>query len=74
MLLIALQFINEGGNTMLALSCTLYFLKLKVEPTEATYYLCLIMIPEALGFFWGMLIDTVDMRGRRGHIILGATL
>ena len=60
LLLIAMQYINEGGTLMLTLSCTLYFLKQHEEPVTATYYMCLISLPEALSFFWGMISDSME--------------
>jgi Na+/melibiose symporter-like transporter len=74
MFLVAMQYINEGGSVMLALTCTLFFLHKKVEPYDATIYLCFIVSPEAFSFFWGMFADSVKIYGRRGHIILAALL
>ena len=72
--LIAMQFINEGGSTMLALACTLFFLHEEIEPYHATLYMCWIVAPEACSFFWGMFADSIPIYGRRGHIILAASL
>ena len=55
-----MQNINEGGTLMLNLSSTLFFLKKHEEPIKSTYYMCLISLPEALSFFWGMLSDSIE--------------
>jgi len=72
--LIALQYVNEGGSVMLAICCTLYMLKQEIEPTQATYYMCIIVAPEALAIFWGTFAESVSIYGKRGHIILAALL
>jgi hypothetical protein len=36
--------------------------------------MCWIVAPEACSFFWGMFADSVPIYGRRGHIILAASL
>lgn len=72
--LIGLQYCNEGGSIMLSLSCTLWFFHKGVEPHDATLYMCIISLPEALSFFWGMFTDNVSIYGKRGHIVIAACL
>jgi hypothetical protein len=74
MILIAFQFMNEAGNVMLQIACTLFFLKQGIEPKTATYYICIIASPEAFMFFWGIFAETVSIYGKRGHIILAACI
>jgi len=69
-----MQYVNEGCSIMLALTCTLYFLKEKVEPKQTTIYLCYIMLPETFSFLFGWLGDTIGFRGKRGHIVIAACL
>ena len=72
--LIAMQYVNEGGSVMLSLCCTLWFLHLGIEPWQCTGFMCWIVLPECCSFFWGMFADTVPIYGKRGHIILAASL
>jgi hypothetical protein len=74
MALIALQYINEAGSIVLQISCTLYFIKCHVEPVTATWYMCIISLPEALMVFYGAFVENVSIFGKRGHIVLGALL
>jgi hypothetical protein len=74
MALVAAQYCSEGGSVMLSICCTLFLLRREVQPTDATYYLCLIALPEALMLFWGIFVEEVSIFGKRGHILLGATL
>ncbi len=74
MFLIAMQFFNEAGTIMMSIACTLFFIKRHISPIDAVYYMCVISLPEALCFFFGMFIDSVSIFGKRGHILLASSL
>ena len=80
LLLIALQYMNEGGSSMLTLCCTLVYGRFFSVDEYMTIncYICLIMSPEAFSMLWGILSDQIPLtiRGspRRGHILLASLL
>ena len=57
MFVIALQCMSEGGSPMMLLCITLFLLEHHIEPTMASYYICIVVIPEALSVFWGLFAD-----------------
>lgn len=61
---------------MMALINTLTFAEMGVEPFWTTIYLCIIMVPEACAFLFGMLSESVTIFGskRRGHLLLASFL
>jgi FlaA1/EpsC-like NDP-sugar epimerase len=73
-----MQFFNEGSTLVMALANTLYFASydLHIEPFWATIYMCIIMLPEACAFFFGMLSESVSIFGsrRRGHLLVASFL
>jgi len=72
--LIALQFFNESASLMIYICCAIFFDLRGVSAVDATYYLCIIVSPEAMQLFWGVFSETVSIYGKRGHIIIGACL
>lgn len=59
---------------MLNICATQYLLKKGIEPFDATLYMCIVALPEALSLFWGILAESVNIWGKRGHILLAASL
>lgn len=74
MFLIALFAVNEAGNAMLQIACTMALLKKHQEPTATTFYMCIIAAPEAFQFLLAIFVDSVSIYGKKGHIILAACL
>ena len=59
---------------MMSLACTLFFAKCGIEPFRAVMLMCAISTPESFSFLIGIFIDSVSIFGKRGHILLAATL
>jgi len=54
----------------------LYFAESGVDPINCTLYMCIIMLPEACGFLFGIMSEQVTIFGskRRGHLLLASFL
>lgn len=72
--LIALQYINQGGAAMMNLSCTIYFFEQNIEPSTATLYMVLILLPTVLSFLFGALLESFSIFGKRGHLIISSLI
>lgn len=57
---------------MLAICCTIYLNTLEMSPYDTTYYMCLIVLPEALQVFWGILAEYSN--NKRANILMAATV
>lgn len=77
MILVGLNFFNEGAQFMIILACTIqYFFYFELEPGLASLHIACIVMPEGLAVFYGYLADSISIGGKKFRfcIILAAGL